>query len=254
MKLSHHVRYKELEPVFRTAKSAIKRRFPRLVPLYASVYRHFVLQPRLRRMSVEAVFETIYQENGWGGTESPSGTGSTLAATAAIRDALPTLLASFEIRSMLDIPCGDVHWMSQVGMNLNRYIGADVVAGLVASCSDRWPSNENTEREFLRLDLISHQLPTVDLVFCRDCLVHLSFVDIRSAIANIKVSESTYLLTTTYPGRQNADIATGEWRPIDLQAKPFVFPPPLVLVNEQCIDPPGYRDKSIGLWRIADLP
>ena len=132
----------ELEPVFRTAKSAIKRRLPQLVPVYGSLYRHFVLQPRLRRMSVEAVFETIYRSNGWGGTESPSGKGSTLAATASIRQALPKLVASFEIRSMLDIPCGDAHWMSQVRMNLNRYIGADVVADLVASCTDRWPSDE----------------------------------------------------------------------------------------------------------------
>jgi len=243
-----------LERVFRAAKSAIKRRFPQLVPVYGSVYRHLVLQPRLRRMSVEAVFETIYRQNGWGGTESPSGRGSTLAATAAIRQALPTLVASFNIRSMLDIPCGDGYWMSQVRMKLNRYIGADVVGDLVASCVARCPSNENTEREVLRLDLIVHQLPSVDLIFCRDCLVHLSFASISSAIANIKASGSTYLMATTYPGRQNSDIATGEWRPINLQAKPFGFPPPLVLVNEQCVDPPGYSDKSMGLWRIADLP
>jgi hypothetical protein len=99
-----------------------------------------------------------------------------------------------------------------------------------------------------------HQLPSVDLIFCRDCLVRLSFANIRSAIANIKASGLTYLLTTTYPGRQNSDIATGEWRPINLQAKPFGFPPPLVLINEQCVVTPGYRDKSMGLWRIADLP
>lgn len=224
------------------------------MPVYAFVYRHLVLQPRLRRMSVEAVFEMIYQENGWGGTESPSGRGSTLAETAAIRQALPELVMSFNIRSMLDIPCGDGHWMSQVRMNLNRYIGADVVGDLVASCAARWPNNENTERDFLRLDLIVHELPSVDLIFCRECLGHLSFANICSAIANIKASGSTYLLTTTYPGRQNSDIATGEWRPINLRAKPFCFPPPLVLVNEQCIDPPGNRDKSMGLWRIADLP
>jgi len=242
------------EGIFRAAKSAIKRRFPQLVPVYGSVYRRLVLQPRLRRMSVEAIFETIYRQNGWGGTESPSGRGSTLEETVAIRQALPKLVTSFNIRSMLDIPCGDVHWMSQVRMKLNPYIGADVVADLVASCADRWPSNDDTVREFLRLDLIVHRLPSVDLVFCRDCLVHLSFANIRSAIANIKRSGSTFLLTTTYPGRPNSDIATGEWRPIDLQAMPFGFPPPLVLVNEQAAYPPGYHDKSMGLWRIADLP
>jgi Methyltransferase domain len=242
-----------LEHLFRTTKSAIKRRFPRLAPVYGCVYRYLVLHLRLRRMTVEEVFERIYRTNGWEGNESASGRGSTLAATTAIRQALPTLAVRFNTRSMLDIPCGDGHWMSQVPMELDRYIGADVVRDLVANCSARWPRHENAQREFLCLDVIADQLPSVDLVFCRDCLVHLSFAHISSAIANIKKSGSTYLLTTTYPGRRNWDIATGGWRPINLQAKPFGFPPPLVLVNEQCAAP-GYRDKSMGLWCIGDVP
>lgn len=189
-----------------------------------------------------------------GKERSPSGRGSTLAETTVIREALPRVVANYNVRSMLDIPCGNGHWMSQVVMDLEHYIGADVVGDLVAECCTRWPKSASTATEFVRLDLIEDQLPSVDLVFCRDCLVHLSFAHASATLENVKASGSKYLLTTTFPGRQNFDIVTGEWRAIDLQAKPFEFPPPLLLLNEQCVDPPGYSDKSMGLWRISDLP
>jgi SAM-dependent methyltransferase len=234
-------------------KSAVKRHFSILVPVYGRLYRVFILQPRLRRLPAASIFDTIYRTRAWEGTESRSGRGSTLAETAVIREVLPALGTQFAIRTMLDIPCGDGSWMSQVGIKLERYIGADIVEDLVSECRAR--SRQRTELlQFLRLDLIHDPLPRVDLVVCRDCLVHLSFADALQALDNIQTSGSQYLLTTTFPGRKNSDIATGEWHVIDLEAKPFRFPPPLLLFNEQCVDPPGYSDKSMGLWRIADLP
>lgn len=240
--------------VFQSAKTAIKQRFPGLIPIYGHVYRRLILQPRLRRMSAEAIFEDIYKRRGWGGTESHSGRGSTLAETAAIREALPGLVVELGIGSMLDVPCGDGHWMSQVIMDLERYIGADIVADLLANCRSRWPESRSTATEFVRLDLITDPLPEVDLVFCRECLVHFSFADAFTAFENIKASGSKYFLTTTYPNRQNSEAATGEWRGINLEAKPFVFPPPLRIINERCVDPPGNGDKSMGLWRVSDIP
>ena len=236
-----------------TFKSAVKRHFPILIPMYGRLYRVFILQPRLRRLPAARIFDAIYRTRAWEGAESPSGRGSTLAETAVIREVLPILATQFAVRTMLDIPCGDGYWMSQVGIELECYIGADIVEDLVSECRARW--RHRTEiSDFLRLDLIHDPLPRVDLVFCRDCLVHLSFADALQALDKIRTSGSRYLLTTTFPGRKNSDIATGEWHVIDLEAKPFRFPPPLLLFNEHCVDPPRYSDKSMGLWRITDLP
>ena len=240
--------------VFQRAKSDIKRRFPGLVPIYGRVYRRLILQPRLRRMSVGNIFDGIYRRKAWGGSESQSGRGSSLAETAVIREALPTLVTELGVRTILDIPCGDGHWISQVMMNLERYIGADIVPDLLADCRARWPAATRTATEFVHLNVIADHLPCVDLIFCRECIVHFSFADAFSAFENMRASGSRYLLTTTYPGRKNADIATGEWRPINLQQKPFAFPTPLRLINERSSDPPGNSDKSMGLWRISDLP
>ena len=133
-------------PAFQSAKTAIKQRFPGLIPIYGRVYRRLILQPRLRRMSAEAIFEEIYKSRSWGGTESHSGRGSSLAETAAIRDALPQLVSELGIESMLDIPCGDGHWMSQVTMGLERYIGGDIVSDLLVHCRSRWPPAERPTR------------------------------------------------------------------------------------------------------------
>ena len=47
---------------------------------------------------------------------------------------------------------------------------------------------------------------------------------------------------------------TGDWRPLDLERDPFGFPAPLELLNERCTEGGGiFADKSLGLWRTADL-
>ena len=79
------------------------------------------------------------------------------------------------------------------------------------------------------IDLTKDHLPSTDLLFVRDCLVHLSFENIHNAIKNIKESGSKYLLTTTFPDcKSNYDIKTGSWRKINLLKAPFHFPKPIV--------------------------
>ena len=104
--------------------------------------------------------------------------------------------------------------------------------------------------------LIKDRLPEADMILCRDCLVHFAFDDVFRALRNIAASGATYLVTTHFEGdRENRDIITGEWRPLNLERRPFGFPPPLRLINENCTEGGGnYADKSLGIWRISDLP
>jgi hypothetical protein len=139
--------------------------------------------------------------------------------------------------------------MQDVELGIDRYIGADIVDQIVEENSRRFASEG---REFVKLDLVRDDLPQVDIVFCRDCLVHLSFSDIEGALRNIKRSGSRYLLTTTHIDREyNRDILTGEFRPLDLQLAPFHFPDPSTMIDEGWDE---IRDKRLGLWAIADLP
>lgn len=198
---------------------------------------------------MEDTFIRIYRNKAWG-SESVSGLGSTLSHTEVISRELPGLLDEIGATSLLDIPCGDFNWLEEVSLNLGMYIGADIIEELIILNKKNFG---NDARKFVKLDITKDELPRVDVIFCRDCLVHFSFDDIFLALKNIKASNSKYLLTTTFTARdKNKDIFTGEWRPLNLQKAPFSFPKAVKIVNENC---PLNRqtDKSLGLWRILDI-
>ena len=202
--------------------------------------------------SRKAVFENIYNKSRWGNKETKSGTGSTLASTQKIIDTLPHILHKYAIKAMLDIPCGDFNWMKEVNIGTAQYTGADIVPAIINENNRKYSSPART---FIVADLAEDHLPKVDLIFCRDCLVHLSYNDIHKALQNIHHSGATYLLATTFSSHNNIDIITGNWRPINLQAPPFNLPSPIEIINEDCTESEGkYTDKALALWHVKDIP
>jgi hypothetical protein len=229
--------------------------FMRNLPIISGIYRRYKrkrLERRLADRDTEQVFTEIFAKGRWAGSNSCSGPGSDLRQTRVLVKELPPLLEELDIKTMLDIPCGDLHWMDQVDLGGIEYIGADIVKEIV----DRNRANHamNNAR-FEHIDLIRDDLPRVDLVLYRDCLVHFSFDDIRAAVSNIRSSGATYLLATTFTARDaNREILTGEWRPLNLCNPPLDFPTPIRTINEECTQDGGiYPDKSLGLWRVADI-
>lgn len=200
--------------------------------------------------STEKIFADIYKKNLWTNDKTASGNGSTLAATVNIREALPRILTEYKILSFLDLPCGDLHWMETVPLGNVEYVGCDIVPPLITGIRQIYP-----DRRFEVLNMLKDIIPEVDMIFCRDCLVHFSFADVRRAVASIIDSKSTYLMTTTFPVKErNRIIRTGSWTAYNLQVEPFNFPEPLTLVNEGCEESyPAFTDKSMGLWRIDDI-
>ena len=196
------------------------------------------------------VFSRIHETNLWGAAESVSGHGSELDATARLREMLPELMSELGVRTLLDIPCGDFHWLSRVELPVERYVGADIVEAVVEA------NREKYGREFVRLDLCRDELPPADLVLCRDCLVHLPFELISRAVESLKKSGSTWLLTTHFlECEENVDIETGDWRMLNFELAPFGWPAPERVLVEGCEEAGGgYGDKALGLWRIGELP
>lgn len=201
----------------------------------------------------DQVFAQIFRTNGFGGEESISGPGSSLAETAVIREQLPSLLIRLSARSLLDAACGDLHWIRHVELPVDSYIGVDVVPELIEA--DR-QAFDDPRRQFLCLDLARDDLPRVDAILCRDCLVHLPFAEAFRILRNFQRSGSRYLLTTSFSDQPfNYDIPKGKWRPVNLARSPFAFPPPLVLLNEGCNERGGeYPDKCLGVWELQSLP
>jgi len=214
----------------------------------------------LRRLDLPARFARMYETNLWAGAESRSGDGSSLAATAGVRAGLPGLLRSLGVRRLLDVPCGDFHWMRHVDLaaaGVTAYVGGDVVEAIVVANNECYGSDSCS---FVCVDLTTGPLPAVagepaDAVLCRDCLVHLSFANIGRALGVVRASGARYLITTTFLEHSaNADVLDGDWRMLNLERAPFNLPSPVAVLVEGCEEEGGaYADKALAVWRVSDL-
>lgn len=203
--------------------------------------------------NTKKTFTEIYKGNHWESSESISGSGSEIIQTKSLIKDLDKLIADMNFSSILDLPCGDFNWMQKVNLSKIDYIGADIVNELVMNNNRLFKEKDNIQ--FKTINLITDPLPKSDLIIVRDCLVHLSFKDIIKVIKNIKSSRCKYLLSTTFTNHEhNFDITTGDWRPLNLEKKPFNFSCPIVIINENCTEQNGkYKDKSLALWDITKI-
>jgi hypothetical protein len=231
-------------------RAALRKRFPRTAAAaryLRPTYRR--RQKRFEGLEPTDIFQKIYRDNHWQSSETRSGLGSTLSATSTLRDQLPGVLREVGGRSLLDIPCGDFHWMSHVDLSgVDEYIGADIVPDLIDELRNSFGDDRH---QFVRLDLCQDTLPHVDVILCRDVFLHLSNRYISDGLANVIKARPSYFLASNYPDTtRNVDVQTGMARPVNLCLPPFGLPLP-----EKVIDDPGvHADRRVlGLWSLEQL-
>tara|TARA_B100000780_G_scaffold128730_1_gene90262 strand:+ start:4224 stop:4991 length:768 start_codon:yes stop_codon:yes gene_type:complete len=182
------------------------------------------LKKILKADSLEERFDMIYKENHWSSDESISGVGSEIAYTHNLRTWLIQKIGELDIKKLVDAPCGDFNWMQLVTKKVDvDYIGIDIVEEIINSNNSLY-RNDNTE--FHLGNICTDVLPACELLIVRDCLFHLSFNDINKFLNNISKLEYKYLLTTNHEfdsNYVNLDIASGDFRYIDLYNEPFNF-------------------------------
>lgn len=198
-------------------------------------------------MSSKKIFEEIYSTNMWKNAESRSGPGSTMKATTILRERLPIILKMLDIKSILDIPCGDLNFMQHIDLGGINYIGADIVDDMIEANKTTFSNRPNMS--FVTLDAINDQLPKVDIIFTRDMIIHFPNDEIFKFLENARRSGSTWLLTSHYVGdlqekSVNEDIKFGYFRPVNLTLAPFNFPKPLLFIPEM------ESNKNLGMWKI----
>jgi len=170
---------------------------------------------------MKEIFESIIKNRRW--CDAVCGTGSTIEFTEPLRSNLKDFLQKHQLISMLDAPCGDYSWMSLTELPTNfKYIGADIVEDLVSSNKLKYPNID-----FRQLDISQDRLPDVDLLFCRDCLIHFSFKDIETTLTNIVHSNIKYVMLTNYPDNNTQDINTGGFHKTNFTMDPINLGPPI---------------------------
>jgi hypothetical protein len=207
---------------------------------------------RRGRAAHRTVFSRIYAERAWGDAESKSGPGSGLERTAGLRRELPHLLAELGVETLLDAGCGDFHWLQAADLPVRSYIGIDVVPSLISDLTTRYGS---PDRRFLAADITRDRLPRAEFILCREVLMHFPDEDVLRAVGNMRRTGARWLLTTTFVDRtSNEPISLGGWRPLNLQAAPFDFPPPVrTLEDMPLVQREGYLDKRLALWELTTL-
>ncbi len=141
------------------------------------------------------VFEEVYAKRGWAddGSAFHSGPGSIGIASELYGRTISRFISEHQIRSVVDLGCGDFRVAQLFVSDSIDYTGIDIVAPLIAHNEARFASNNV---RFLCLDITSDELPKADLCLLREVLQHLSNQEI--AVILEQARKYRYVIYTDY--------------------------------------------------------
>jgi len=219
-------------------------------------------------MIYKNIFKNIYENWGFGSLESRSGPGSTLDETKLLREKIKSLVQELEIKSVVDIPCGDFNWMKEIVNIFQSYTGGDIVDEAINNNNTNY---SNSKTKFVVFDLINDNIPDADLLIVRDVIGHLPLEDGKKIINNILKSNCRYFLSTTWAkkndngewencksgqiDRENEGVEYGRFYPVNLMAYPFNFPKASMYLEEDVVVD-GFENgnrKVLALWDLDEI-
>ncbi len=216
-------------------------------------FKDFLIGIYIRSENREEKFKTIYKFSYWKSSTSKSfsGSGSEMNSTQNIRKELFEFIKRENINTILDLPCGDFYWMSQINLDHLVYTGADIVDEII---EDNKKKYEKKNLRFIKIDIIKDNLEKYDLIINRDCLVHFDNNEINETLNNIKKSNSIFFGSTIFSQEYSNDVSEkpDKWRPINLTKDPFNLPKPYTILNDNC-EGKFDSNKFFAIWKIKDL-
>ena len=188
-----------------------------------------------------------------------SGPGSTLDFSQEAIGTLHALINAMKKKlgkdkiSFLDIPCGDMAWISRFLDTRDDiiYTGMDIVPEIIEH-HQRVYRNYNRYK-FISADILDNnvQLERYDLILSRMMMQHLFDTDVQKLLKKISQSGSKYILMTTFvhlSSNQNlGNTLSYRFRPQNLQIPPFSLTSPVCLQRD---GPPHKEDHYLGLWEL----
>ena len=166
---------------------------------------------------VESVFDFIYAGAVWGGG---SGAGSDPGRNMLYVGYVQALMDRHNVRTVLDLGCGDWRFSRYLDFAGRDYTGFDVVPSVVAANRAAYGASNI---RFEQADLsASVEFPPCDLILCKDVLQHLSNARVSAILAKCGLAPLALITNDYHP--ENADCRDGETRPLDVTAQPFNFP------------------------------
>jgi len=202
------------------------------------------------------IFYTIYKSNHWNRYAEldknnllVSGPGSVpgIPSTINLVKNLKNFIRDNNIKSILDIPCGDFAWFKDLVINENiNYMGWDIVKDIIEYNNKKYKSKNIN---FLLKDiLLESDFDNHDLIFSRDFFIHIRINEIKKILDNIKKSNSKFFAcSNNYDVKSNNDILIGQHRKVNLFMEPFNLKSPYLSFYE------GTEDCYIDIFKVSDL-
>ena len=186
-------------------------------------------------MGNKKVFSKIYKEDLW---QDGSGGGSKVENVGEYVDVLQKYIDKPEVKTVVDLGCGDWQFSKFLDLSSVLYLGVDVVDSVIDSNINLYSASNI---DFISRDITTYEVPQVDLIICKDVLQHLCNKDVISVLVKIIKSSKFALITNDfYPeSTSNIDIDNGGYRYLDLTLSPFFLDVITVLEFEK----PGWRPK-----------
>ncbi|GAA1616897.1 hypothetical protein GCM10009679_21490 [Saccharothrix algeriensis] len=176
-----------------------------------------------------SVFEQIYRDRLW---TDGSGPGSDPANTGRYRVFIEQFLVQNDVRTVVDLGCGDWRSSRLIDWNGAGYLGVDVVESVIVLNKQRYQAGDI---RFARLD-DEDELPHADLLIVKDVLQHLPNSEIHR-LSRLLGRFSRALVTNTVTSELhrpdgtvvriadvNTDVPAGSMRPVDVLGAPFHWP------------------------------
>jgi SAM-dependent methyltransferase len=192
-----------------------------------------IRQRRDAKLSCREVFTRIYETNAWGGKpgELYSGPGSAEAAAKPYVDAVASFIRERDIRSVVDLGCGDFRVGQAIAPSVASYTGIDIVESVIARNRQR---HGGGNVQFLVKDIIEDDLPQADLCLIREVFQHLSNAQIQRVLPKLRAFR--YVIVTDHqppPGKitPNLDKPHGQFIRIYNQSALFLDKPPFNVEN-----------------------
>jgi len=202
----------------------------------------------------QSFFAKVFRQNVWGSEETVSGHGSTMNATRYIRPYLQDFLSREQIRTFIDMPCGDLHWMKTMNLEGVKYTGADIVPDLVRNNKKKFEQQVSTgQYDFLTWDAVFTPMDRMyDLILMRDLIFHLPKWEVVHLLRHLNASKSKYMMISHNPYNHENHMIEGV--PWNLHEPPFSLPPPIETLSEDGPEKTHRLAKYLSLWRLPLPP
>lgn len=200
-------------------------------------------QKEVGNMTTVEQWKTLYDKKKDAGNISLWNHKNPYRGCSLLVELLPDILKKYKIKSFLDVGCSNRYWISTLDWSGIKYIGYDIVDGIIQSNISKYP-----EHEFKCVNLIEDKCPKVDMVFMRSVLIHTNLEDCNKILSNIKASGSKYLMVSTSPEiDKNMDTSCLWLVKRNLLLDPINLPNALEMIPEiKDVDKNNY----MGIWEL----